>query len=98
MLKPHILELCELLFTCFSVFSRVNAQACAAGSAKEIAGNWYCSEVKAISYQNFPGHGYYNRVIGMNTSSGECTTEKHQYSGSLSPLNEEASHALSEAR
>ena len=43
-----------------------NAQACAAGSAQEISGNWYCSEVNAISYTNFPGTGYYSKVTDMD--------------------------------
>jgi hypothetical protein len=43
-----------------------NAQACAAGTAQEINGNWYCSEVDAISYANFPGTGYYNKVTYMD--------------------------------
>ncbi|KAL2041325.1 hypothetical protein N7G274_005707 [Stereocaulon virgatum] len=69
----------------------VNAQACAAGPAQEINGNWYCSEVDAISYANFPGTGYYNKVTDMDESTGECTTERYNYSGSLSPLDEELS-------
>lgn len=65
------------------------AQACAAGTAKEINGNWYCSPVKAITYSNFPGTGSYRRVTHMNASSGECEQQRYTYSGSLSPLNEE---------
>lgn len=75
----------------------VAAQACAAGTAQEINGNWYCSAVKAISYTNFPGTGAYNKVIGMNAANGECTTERYSYSGSLSPLNEEVSVGNSRA-
>ncbi|MCJ1266394.1 target of Sbf [Lobaria immixta] len=67
------------------------AQACAAGTAKEINGNWYCSAVKAITYSNFPGTGSYKKVTQMNASSGQCTQQRYTYSGSLSPLNEELS-------
>lgn len=67
----------------------VAAQACAAGTASEINGNWYCSPVTAITYSNFPGTGSYNKVTGMDASTGECTQERYTYSGSLSPLNEE---------
>ncbi|MCJ1428468.1 target of Sbf [Sticta canariensis] len=67
------------------------AQACAAGTAQEIHGNWYCSPVKAITYSNFPGTGFYRRVTHMNASSGECSQQRYAYSGSLSPLNEELS-------
>lgn len=65
------------------------AQACAAGTAKEINGNWYCSPVKAITYSNFPGTGSYDKVTHMNANSGECLQQRYTYSGSLSPLNEE---------
>ncbi|KAL8714794.1 MAG: hypothetical protein Q9220_001307 [cf. Caloplaca sp. 1 TL-2023] len=69
----------------------VTAQACAAGTARELGGNWYCSEVKTITYSNFPGSGSYNKITNMDSATGKCTTEKHTYSGSLAPLNEELS-------
>ena len=65
------------------------AQACAAGAASEIMGNWYCSEVTAVTYANFPGVGSYEKVTGMDAGSGECSSVRYSYSGSLSPLNEE---------
>ena len=67
----------------------VTAQQCSAGTASEIHGNWYCSAVDSISYTNFPGTGFYNKVTNMDASTGTCATVKHTYSGSLSPLNEE---------
>ena len=66
-----------------------NAQACAAGTAQEINGNWYCSEVKAITYTDFPGNGSYNKVTNMDAATGQCSFEQYSYNGSLSPLNEE---------
>ena len=66
---------------------------CAAGSgtgfAKELKGNWYCSETQAITYSNFPGNGSYNKITRMDASTGQCDNVKYEYSGSLSPLNEE---------
>lgn len=70
-----------------------NAQACAAGTAQEINGNWYCSEVNAIAYTNFPGNGSYNKVTNMDAATGQCSFEQYGYSGSLSPLNEEVGAA-----
>lgn len=67
----------------------VTAQACAAGDAEEINGNWYCSEVTAVTYANFPGFGSYEKITAMDEDSGECTSLRYNYSGSLSPLNEE---------
>jgi len=76
-------------FAAALLVSGINSQACAQGSAQEIEGNWYCSEVKAITYQNFPGNGSYNKVTSMDEKTGECETEKFEYTGSLAPLNEE---------
>lgn len=73
----------------FSIVGNAAAQACAAGTAEEINGNWYCSPVKAITYSNFPGTGSYGKVTDMNAGTGECSQERYTYSGSLSPLNEE---------
>ncbi|KAG8527097.1 uncharacterized protein KY384_008526 [Bacidia gigantensis] len=87
-------NICKLLaFACLLALAirDTNAQECAAGSAKKVAGNWYCSAVNAIKYENFPGHGFYNKVSNMNATTGECTSEQHNYSGSLSPLDEELS-------
>ncbi|KAL8779344.1 MAG: hypothetical protein Q9213_006987 [Squamulea squamosa] len=69
----------------------VTAQACIAGTAQQIGGNWYCSEVKAITYSNFPGTGSYNKITNMDASTGQCISEKHSYTGSLAPLSEELS-------
>ena len=65
------------------------AQACAAGAASEIKGNWYCSEVTAVTYANFPGVGSYEKITDMDADSGECGSVRYDYSGSLSPLSEE---------
>lgn len=73
----------------FATLEGVAAQACAAGTAKEINGNWYCSEVTAITYTNFPGFGSYQMITDMDANTGECGSVRYNYSGSLSPLNEE---------
>ena len=59
------------------------------GTDSLIAGNHYCSEVKAITYNKFPGHGSYNKVTKMDAATEQCESEPFSYSGSLSPLNEE---------
>ena len=69
----------------------VFAQECAAGSASQYKGNWYCSPVKAITYTGFPGKGWYNKVTDMDATTGQCQSERYGYSGSLAPLNEELS-------
>lgn len=62
-------------------------QACAAGSAQEINGNWYCQAVSAISYFNFGTPGTYQRVTAMG--DGECATAPQSYSGGIAPLDED---------
>ena len=62
---------------------------CAAGSALEINGNWYCSEVTAVTYTDFRGVGSYERITDMDAKTGDCASARYNYSGSLSPLNEE---------
>lgn len=73
------------------LFSNGVTAQCAAGTAQEINGNWYCSEVTAVIYTNFPGFGSYKKITDMDASSGDCSSERYNYSGSLSPLNEELS-------
>lgn len=82
-----LITLCAI--TLVSLVHEGRTQACDAGTASNINGNWYCSSVDSISYTNFPGTGHYNLVTYMNTSNGACITEKYVYTGSLSPLNEE---------
>ncbi|KAF6240147.1 hypothetical protein HO173_001757 [Letharia columbiana] len=72
------------------LFDGVTAQ-CAAGTAQEINGNWYCSEVNAVTYASFPGFGSYEKITDMNANTGDCSSVRYNYSGSLSPLNEELS-------
>lgn len=78
----------------FLSFHGVAAQACAQGTAKEINGNWYCSPVKAITYTNFPGTGSYDKITNMDAKSGQCSSTRYEYSGSLAPLNEEVSSKM----
>ncbi|CAD6576857.1 MAG: target of Sbf [Alectoria sarmentosa] len=73
------------------LFNGVTAQACAVGMAQEINGNWYCSEVTAVTYTDFPGFGFYEKITDMDADSGICSSERYNYSGSLSLLNEELS-------
>ncbi|KAK2767856.1 target of Sbf [Emmonsiellopsis sp. PD_33] len=69
--------------------STVSAQACAAGTAQQIGGNWYCSAVDSITYTNFGSSGTYNEVTSMG--GGSCSSKAKEYSGPLAPLNEEVS-------
>jgi Glycine-rich protein domain (DUF2403) len=70
-----------------AAISGATAQACAAGSAKEIGGNWYCDAVKAITYVDFGSTGIYNKITSME--GGNCQSEPFEYSGALAPMNGE---------
>jgi len=70
-----------------AALSGAAAQACAAGSAKEIGGNWYCDAVKAISYVDFGSTGSYKKITSME--GGTCKSEPFEYSGALAPMNGE---------
>jgi hypothetical protein len=67
------------------------AQACAAGSAYNQNGNWYCEPVSAISYTNFGTPGQYNKVTNFNVNTGKCSSESTDYAGGISPMDEEVS-------
>ncbi|KAK4628834.1 PGA52-like protein [Fulvia fulva] len=66
----------------------VSADLCAHGST-DVDGNWYCQEVKAITYTGVGGEGSYNKVTSM--ANGACGSTPHAYNGTLSPFDEEVS-------
>lgn len=69
--------------------SVASANSCAAGTAEQLGGNWYCSSVESIAYNNFGSSGTYNEVTSME--GGSCTSQEVKYSGSLAPLDKEVS-------
>jgi hypothetical protein len=66
-------------------------------TAYEIDGNWYCSAVQAIQYQNVGIPGSYNQVTGMD-GSGACYQQPVAFSGPLAPLDEEVGHSTRKRR
>jgi hypothetical protein len=55
-------------------------------------GNWYCSMVKAITYNGVGVDNKYNKITNMDGNSGSCESTPVGYSGSMSPLDEEVRH------
>ena len=51
-------------------------------------GNWYCSEVWAITYRNISQAGTYNRTTSIDPRTGLCGHERLNYPGTgpLTPL------------
>jgi hypothetical protein len=70
------------------VLSKTSAQLCRGTSTLADDGNWYCSEVTAITYKNISQPGEYNRTTRVNPKTGLCEHEPVAYSGvgQLTPL------------
>lgn len=62
-----------------------------ADSCSYIDGNYYCSSVNAVYYDDIGYSGSYSDVTNMDEDSCECTSESYSFSGTLSPLDEELS-------
>jgi hypothetical protein len=63
------------------VLSKTAAQLCRGTSTLADDGNWYCSEVRAITYKNISQPGEYNRTTRVNPKTGLCEHEPVAYSG-----------------
>ncbi len=61
-----------------------------ASDCYEEKGNWYCSQVEAISYSNFGTAGQYQKVTYMDTA-GTCDFATQTYSGGMAPFDGEVS-------
>ncbi len=81
------MKLAGLLAVVFASLWSAQADLCAVDS-QEINGNWYCQAVTGIQYSNVGAAGTYNSITNM-TSGGLCSSEPKQFSGPLSPLDEE---------
>ena len=63
-------------------------QLCRGTAEESDDGNWYCSEVKAITYRNISQSGLYNRTTQVDPDTGRCVHETVAYDGTgpLTPL------------
>ncbi|KAI9811363.1 MAG: target of Sbf [Pycnora praestabilis] len=73
-----------------AIISGVNACNDPSVTAVEIAGNYYCSEVTAITYKNVGGSGSYQATTNM-ADDGTCSQASTAYSGPMAPMDEEVS-------
>lgn len=80
----------SIILALAAFFAGVMADRCSSGiaTASESDGNWYCSPVKAIQYQNVGIPGTYHQVTGM-IGDGKCSFIENSFSGPLSPFDEE---------
>ncbi|KAF2754329.1 hypothetical protein EJ05DRAFT_156191 [Pseudovirgaria hyperparasitica] len=56
-----------------------------------VAGNWYCQEVKKISYTGINQSGSYKATTAMDENTGVCSRKDVSYSGPGAPLDGEVS-------
>jgi len=70
------------------VYSKTSGQLCAGTAEKSQDGNWYCSEVQAITYRNISQPGAYNQTTSVDPGNGLCSHERLNYpsTGPLTPL------------
>lgn len=73
------------------ILSSILAASVASSSCVEDDGNYYCSEVSAVTYSNVGYSGTYEKVSSMDESSCDCTKSSYSFSGTNSPLDEELS-------
>lgn len=67
------------------------ASLAAANTCTLIDGMYYCNEVKQVQYTGVGFSGTYNKITGMDSNSGSCSSEQVSFSGALSPIDEELS-------
>jgi hypothetical protein len=63
------------------VLDKTAAQLCCGTSTLADDGNWYCSQVTAITYKNISQPGEYKRTTRVNPKTGLCEHEPVAYSG-----------------
>ncbi|KAF2855473.1 hypothetical protein T440DRAFT_474885 [Plenodomus tracheiphilus IPT5] len=78
------------------VYGKSSGQLCAGTAELSKDGNWYCSEVSAITYRNISQPGAYNRTISIDPRTGLCSHARQDYpnTGPQTPLFGEVSMHL----
>ena len=68
--------------------TKTSGELCRGTSELSKDGNWYCSEVRAITYRNISQAGAYNRTTYVDPRTGLCSHERLDYptTGPLAPL------------
>ena len=69
-------------------YGMTTSQLCADTAERASDGNWYCTEVLAVTYNNISQSGAYNRTTYVDPSTGICGHETVQYpaTGPLTPF------------
>jgi hypothetical protein len=77
-------------------YGRTSGELCRGTDSKAPDGNWYCSEVLAITYRNISQAGVYNQTTSVDPKTGICAHQTVGYEGigPLTPLFGEVSMHL----
>ncbi|KAL6945075.1 hypothetical protein ACO0QE_002520 [Hanseniaspora vineae] len=67
------------------------SQKVVADDCQYVGGNYYCSQVEAVVYNNVGYSGSYSDVTSMDESSCVCSQSSTSFSGTNAPLDEELS-------
>jgi hypothetical protein len=86
-MKQVIAAAAALLYTTASA-NQIEARGLCDNAVND-GGNWYCSMVKAITYNGVGVDNKYNKITKMDGDSGSCESTPFGYSGTMSPLDEE---------
>uniref|UniRef100_A0A060TBZ8 glucan endo-1,3-beta-D-glucosidase n=1 Tax=Blastobotrys adeninivorans TaxID=409370 RepID=A0A060TBZ8_BLAAD len=70
-----------------SVAGALVAAAGVHAGCQNIAGNYYCNQVNAVSYNQVGSSGSYKQITAMN-DDGTCSSQDKEYSGNLAPFDE----------
>jgi hypothetical protein len=84
----------NLLRTAALLAATTTAAIAQGGTCADVDGNWFCQAVNAITYTQVGGSGTYNRITAMDSNSGACSSSPYDYSGTMSPLDEEVRHGF----
>lgn len=75
----------------YSIATALVSSATVEAGCQYIGGNYYCNSVSAIQYQGIGFAGSYKDVTTMDETSCQCESVDFQFSGTMSPLDEELS-------
>lgn len=75
-------------WTASALLAAAGTVAAQSSDCTETAGNYYCSQVDAISYSNFGTAGQYQQVTYMG-DQGQCDFQAVSYQGGMAPFDSE---------
>lgn len=62
-----------------------------AADCQNVGGNYYCSQTSKVTFPNLGFSGLYQDITNMDENLGSCSSSNLDFSGTMSPLDEELS-------